>query len=287
MIITALITGFQRIKNNARLLLWLYLLNVGFALVAAIPLHHLIKNKVGNSMAISRLMPNFDYTIIQDFLREYGSEMSVILQEAQFLILFYFIFSIFLTGGILEKIQFRPQHTFLQGGATHFWRLLRLTIYFILIYLLVLVLLGSLFNFIFIENFANYDSERPVVHGAGVFALLFIFIAILIAMVQDYAKIQVVHLPQSSVFRAFWNTWYIVFQNFSKTFTLYMINILMLLVVFGLYWWASGYFHPVDAGWKILITFLLSQLFIVGRIMCKLLNLGSATVMYERQLSNH
>lgn len=284
MIFFALINAYRRIRDNSPLLLWLYLLNVGFALVAAIPLHNLIENKVGDSLAISRLMPNFDYTIVQDFLREYGSEIGVIFQEAQFLILFYFIFSIFLTGGILEKLRFTPAHTFLHGGATHFWKLLRLTIYFLSIYILVLVVLGGLFNFIFLENFTNYASERPVVHGAIVFIGVFFLLAIFISMTQDYAKIQVIHHPQKSVFKSFWNTWGLVLKNIRKTFSLYLLNTLILLLVFGLYWWISGYFHPVDTGWKIVLTFALSQLFVLGRIACKLLNLGSATVLYERHL---
>lgn len=283
MFLTAFATGFQRLCRNARLLGWLYALNIGFAVVVALPLQSLLENKISQSLGLERLMPNFDYTIVQDFMREYGSEVAVIFQEAQVLILLYFIFSIFLVGGILEKVKFSPSLTFLQGSGKHFWRILRLTVYFVLLYLLVALVIGQIFNLIFIKNFANFASERPVVHGAAIFIGIFLSIAVLISMVQDYAKIQVVHRPQQSIFKTFWHTWRLVFRHFSQTIPLYLLNGLLLVSIFGLYWWLSGYLHPVNTSGKILLTFLLSQVFLLGRIAIKLLNLASATALYERK----
>lgn len=283
MLFNAFFIGFQRLTRNARLLGWLYLLNIGFALIATLPLQHLLETKVGQSLGIRRLMPNFDYTIVQDFLREYGSELGVILQEAQVLILLYLIFSVFLVGGILEKVRYSPTNTFLRGGTTHFWRLLRLTVYFVLIYVLLAVVLGSIFKFIFIDNFENFASERPVVHAGVVFSGIFFLLATLISLVQDYAKIQLVHQPAQSVFKSFWRTWRTVFKNLTLTLPLYILNLVILLIAFILYWWLSGYLHPVNSGVKILLTFLLSQLFLMLRIAIKLNNLAGATVLYEQQ----
>ncbi|MFK7935202.1 MAG: hypothetical protein AB8G22_16945 [Saprospiraceae bacterium] len=284
MVITAFKTGFQRLTRNAHLLGWLYAINIGFALVVALPLQSLLENKVGQSLGIQRLIPNFDYTIIRDFMREYGSELAVIFQEAQVVLLLYFVLSIFLAGGILEKVRFSPTRTFLQGSGQHFWRMLRLTIYFMLIYVVLIIVLGSIFQFIFITNFANFTNERPVVHGAGVFVGIFFILAVLVSMVQDYAKIQLVQHPEQSVFKSFWQTWGITFKNLTQTLPLYLINALLLLMVFGLYWWLSGYLHPINTSGKIILTFLLSQVFLIARIGIKLLNLASATVLYEKQL---
>lgn len=284
--LSAFTTGFQRVMDNKRLWRWLYVLNLGFALVVAIPAFNLMESKVGDSLAISQLMENFDYTLVQDFLREYGGEFSVIMQEAQVVVLVYFLFSIFLIGSILTKLRAYPQLTFLGGGAKYFARLLRLTVYFLLLHGLLLFVVGGLFMNIYFVNFKNFASEIAFFQGLKIFATIYGVLALLLFMVQDYAKIGIVHQEERSVFQTFWSSFRLTLSNWRSTLPLYLLNGFIFMIIFGIYWWISGYFHPVDTGWKIVLTFLLGQLFLIARIGCKLLNLGSATVLYELSIDN-
>lgn len=282
MFFSALTTTYRRLYQNARLIGGLYLTNVAFALLVALPLQVLLQNTVGKSLAIQQLMPSVDYTVISDFLRTYRVAWGVITQETLLLILLYGLLFIFLMGGIVTRLCSSSDTSFLTASTTHFWRVLRLSVYFILLYLLLLIIIGGIFTQIFIENFASFNSEHPVVKGAIIFLSIFVLVAMLVTIVRDYAKVQLIIQPQQSVFKTFWRTWRFVFRHKRVTIPMFILHALLLVILLALYMWGSGYLHPLDNTSKIIFAFLLSQLFLIGRIIIQLSHLASVTTICER-----
>ncbi|MEM6963398.1 MAG: hypothetical protein AAF573_01450 [Bacteroidota bacterium] len=105
--------------------------------------------------------------------------------------------------------------------------------------------------------------------------------ATILFMIQDYAKVHIIHHDGKVITQPIKNAFRFVFSNFRKCFGLYILNILTFLVFFGIYWIASNSFRS-DTTPTILLFFLIGQVFILSRIAVKLLNLGSAFSLYEK-----
>ena len=271
--------------KKAKMWLLLYLINVVFALFAAIPLTNLMNAKTGRSLAPERLLPGFDFAVYQDFMNEYGDAFSVIMGQSRLIFVFYFILSIFLVGGILKifrhhKNRFNFQ-AFWSGCTFYFWRMFRLTFYFLLVHGIILGLFLMLIYYGKIQaGLEAVESEAEIINAVKYMLPIYLIVATIFFMIQDYAKIHVVHKDPNWLFFPFWRSFSIVFGNFSKTFPLYLLNILTFALIFSLFW----YFRMstnMENGSEIAMTFALGQVFIFGRIGTKLINLGSATLMYQ------
>lgn len=192
----------------------------------------------------------------------------------------YLLLSIFLVGGILNVFKNREQGynlmIFWSGCSKYFWRMLRLTIYFLLIQLVIFGLFFTLFT-----SFASGWPERIHNEGAivqrGLLLLpIYLLISTVFFMIQDYAKIHVVATDKSILFQPILQAFKWVFKNFSQTFLLYLLNLLTFGLLFFIYW-------QLDGGNAILAAFLIGQFFILTRIGTKLLNLASATELYQHR----
>ena len=284
--VSAYIAGWKAVFRNGRMWLALYLFNLLFALTAVIPFSGYLGKTVGQSLELERHLKGFDYVFVNDFLREYRQGVSPILNASLGIILLYLLFSILMMGGILVVFRdfygaFRWE-AFWQGCRQFFWRLLRLTLYFGLIHLAVLALFGILF-FLATGGFAIFEMETELELVRPLYYLLPVYLLVAAAffMVQDYAKIHVVKEGRRWVFRPVLQSFTLAARNFGPFFLLYLLNIISLLLFFGLYWWINGLFQP-DTGSGIALLFLWGQAFVCARIGLRLLNLASATYLYQK-----
>ena len=99
-------------------------------------------------------------------------------------------------------------------------------------------------------------------------------------MIQDYAKIHIVSGDKKMLTKPILEIFKLTIKNFVKTASLYLLNILTILIIFGIYRLLQTPFTS-DNMTGIFILFLVGQLFLFCRIGVKLLNLGSATWMYK------
>lgn len=263
----------------------LYLINFIFAMIAAIPLSNLLQEKLGRSLATERLLPDFDYTVYKDFMNEYGDAFSIIMGQSRLIFIFYFFLSIFLVGGILKIFNHHKNRFNFQafwGGCTfYFWRMLRLTIYFSIIHIIILSVFGVLIYYgKFQGGLDAVQSEVEMINAVKYMLPIYLIVASIFFMIQDYAKIHVVHKDPNWLFFPFWRSFSIVFGNFFKTFPLYLLNVLTFAIIFSAFWYFRSSTNMENSG-AIALTFVVGQAFIFGRIGTKLINLGSATLMYQ------
>jgi len=271
-------SGWKKVWKNKKMWMLLYLLNFAFALLSVIPFRGFLKNSLGNTLATSKMLDGFDYAFLTDFMREYGTGVSVILNLSLGIILLYFIFSIFWMGGILNILKNEEDEysfqKFWQGSALYFWKLARLTIYFFIIQFMVLGIFALLFLRKGVSPF-ELDSEMEIIQSLMILIPIYIFFATVIFMIQDYAKVQIIHQNTSLITRPIRNAFQFVFKNFSKCLGLYLLNLLTFGAFFGIYWILSNSFES-NTTFTILLLFFIGQAFIIARIAVKLLNLGSA-----------
>ncbi len=277
--------GIWLALRKIKMWILLYFINFIFAILAAIPLSNLIKEKVGWSLAPERMLQGFDYTIYQDFMNKYGDAVSIVMGQSRLIFILYFFLSIFLVGGILTVFKVHEERfsfqDFWSGCTFYFWRMFRLTIYFLLIQV---VIFGVFSTLIYYGKFQNgidgVSSEAEWINAIKFMLPIYLIVASLFFLIQDYAKIHVVHKNPNWLFFSFWRSFSIVFNNFLKTYPLYLLNMITFAIIFSAFWYFR-FSNDMNNPTAIALTFVIGQAFIFARIGTKLLNLGSATLMYQ------
>jgi len=278
--ITAYTTGLKNIFGKGKLWLLLYALNLIFAIFLAYPLSGFLGNKLGDTLAADKLFEGFDFLIANDFINQYSDAFGVIMNQSVFGLILYLLLSVFLVGGILNIFkQAKEEYSltdFWSGSGKYFWRMLRLTIYFLLIQIGVLVLFFMLFFTLTAGGLDRFHNEGEILQRGLMLLPFYLLVATIFFMIQDYAKIHIVATDRSLIFKPILQAFRWVFKNFSQTFLLYLLNLLTFGFLFFIYW-------KLDGGNAVLAIFLIGQFFIIARIGTKLLNLASATELYQNR----
>jgi hypothetical protein len=191
-------------------------------------------------------------------------------------------------GGILNILNNENDdysiQKFWQGSAQYFWKLSRLTFYFLIIHFFVL----GVFVFLFMKNGISpfeLESEMPIIRNFMIMVPIYLFLATIIFMIQDYAKIHILNNDSSWITQPIKNAFQFVFRNFRKCMGLYLLNLLTFFLFFGIYWLLSNSFKSNTTP-AIILLFFIGQAFIISRIAVKLLNLGSAIEMRKRVMND-
>ncbi|MEM9819988.1 MAG: hypothetical protein AAF985_02905 [Bacteroidota bacterium] len=267
--------------------MWLliYVFNFLFALLATLPLLNMLESKLGRSLTIERLMPGFDFTIFSDIMNQYGDSVRVLLDQSIVLVFLFFVFSIFLNGGILHVFKLNDTpfrfRNFWTGCSRYFWRLFRLTVYFFVVYgLLSMAFFQGYFAWIG-GGLDQLDSELVFYEHLRVLIPIWGLLLSVVMMIHDYAKIHIVHEDKMLLFVPFWQSFAMVFKHFLSTFSLYWLN---LFTFFGVIWAYILLNRPADSNEAIIYTFVVGQAFVLARIGMKMLNLASATAYYQQEM---
>ncbi len=267
--------------------MWLLLYGVSFllALLSAMPLQGFMADNLGNSLALNQSLPGFNYGFIGDVMNEYGDVISLVLNQSLAFAICFFLATVFCLGGILsifkqEEIEYNGA-IFWQGCSRYFWRLLRLSIYFLFFHLLLFGIFAS--AYLAYTNGLNpfeTESETLWINTFHIMAPIYLLFATFLFMVHDYAKLHVIHSNRILLTVPILEAFRLVFRNLIKFFSLYLLNILTFLSFFGIYFLLKNSFLANSFG-TITLLFLLTQVFVMLRVALKLLNLGGVTLMYK------
>jgi len=274
--------GWRKTFSNKKMWGLLFLLNFVIALVGAIPFSGFLSRTVGHSVSNLKMLNGFDYAFLTEFMREHGDGVSVILNLSFGIILLYFIFSIFMMGGILSVLKEDSKFSFQkfwQGSSIYFWRLLRLTFYFFLIQIVLI----AIFGFIFLRNGISpfeLESEMIIIRSIMILVPIYLLISSIFFMVQDYAKVEIIHQNSTYITSPILDAFRFVFKNFRKCFGLYLLNLLTFSLFIGMYWLLKNNFEAKTSA-SILLILLIGQVFIISRIGVRIANLGSAISLFQ------
>lgn len=277
--IKAYISGLKATFSKPKMWLLLYVLNFLFAIVLAFPLSSFLGAKFGHTLAADKLLEGFNFTIANDFMNQHGEVIGFILNQSLVALALYLLLSVFLVGGILSIFKNKEASfqsvDFWAGCSTYFWRMLRLTIYFLIFQVIILFLFFTLFSTLTAGGLERFQNESEIAQRGLIILPFYLFFATIFFMVHDYAKVHVVNSSSNGLlFTPIRQAFSFVFKNFKSTFLLYLLNLLTFGFLFFLY-------LKLDAGNAIFLTFLIGQFFVITRIGTKMLNLASATDLYQ------
>lgn len=259
----------------------LYVLNFIFTLIVIAPLAQYLEKKIGNSLLVEKWADGFNYTVMHDFLANYEVSIFAFLELTVVIAFIYLIFSVFTAGGIIQVFHARENdknlRNFWSGCAYYFWRMLRVTLYFLLIHALVL----GLFAFIFTQLAPeNPDSELEYISLFNIIFPMYAVVAIIIAMWQDFTKIKVVQKDENILLSSFRSATRFVFSNFKKVGFFYLLNLLTLGLFYLFYRCGSLNFTGMNA------VFFFGQILVLGRIGIKIWNAAGGIYLLREKVQD-
>src|SRR5215469_18026346 len=136
--------GARRVWKRQRIVWWVFAVNLLLAFASALPLAHPIGNVTDHSLAAQRLVNGFDWGMYSELLTTPDVNLASHIPASGSAILVFFIFMLFMRGGILacyaNEYSLSTREFFANCGA-FFWRLVRL-FFFMAIILTPIVIAG-------------------------------------------------------------------------------------------------------------------------------------------------
>ena len=270
--------AFTLTRQSGRLVLWIYGTNVLLSLLILLPAYGTLKDEAGPSMAFTRLLGGFDYTVFTDFMARSSSAVNALLSVGWWLGVLWLVLNVFLAGGILLRFA-QPQQPiragiFLAGCAQYFRRfagLLGVVLLFSGLLVIIILLVGTL------TGAALYNSvtEQELFYVGVCTLLVGVLTGSLVFCIGDYAKVLQFRQDDHNPFRAFGRAGRFVLANLGQTFGPYLLLIGIGTALFGLYFLIDELVGMHN--WPtIMILFVVQQFLIAARIFLKVWSLGTA-----------
>jgi len=285
MIFKALIQGFRSTWQYLRIVGLLYVLVFLVAALVAYPFQQLLQSTVGHSLMVGDLLKGFDYTFLNDFKNAYGEGFLPIINQSIVAIGVFLLLFIFLTGGLVATLLHRPapydKGLFWGQSAHFFWRIFRLSLYFILLQGGLLAAYLSIF-YQSTSGLSLFEMhcETTISYSFLILTPIYLLIVAFFFLWQDISKIILVQTDKTWIFQSLWASIKLLRKHFFQLLGLYLINALLWLGLILLNVWLSTSIS-FEATSAIFYSFLLSQLFVLARLGLKIVNLGSLTAYYQ------
>lgn len=304
-----LIKGFKATKKTARMVLLLFVINLGFSIILAVPMYRSLRDSFGESLVGERMAKEFDFLWWEEYRdRSEGLAKTftpsiigegAILNNLEGLImmtfftlppvililgLIYIIFRTFLAGGILSIFHTNgsgfSMKTFFGGAGAHFSR-------FFLVMLLSWPLFFGVFPFLYrgLESIRNSAaqhsfSELTPFYLGLLFSLIMLFLLLFLQMLFDYTRIQIVVEQRKNIFIAFQTAGRFIFNHLGSTLGLYFLLFLINCVVTFLYLLLQSVI-PQSTFLGVISVFLSQQFFIYSLIFVRCWLYSSEMELYK------
>lgn len=275
--------GVVAAAKSKRMTTLIYAITFILALILAIPFHNALSIRAGNSMALSSMIKHFDYTTYTDFMRQAGKALSPLLAEAFWMGVFYLIFTIFFSGGVLAVLNEQNNFTiknFLSGCGKYFFRFLRLAVYMVISEAIILSLLMFANGAVLAAAYPSVKTEASLFYIFLIGSIIGILLLILLLSISDYAKIILYRDDSKKVFKSIWWSIKFLFRHFFGAYTLFLFLLIAPVIFFILYFLLDSSIGMVS-GITIFIMFLIQQIFIWLRTWVKIWFLGGELSYFD------
>ena len=200
----------------------------------------------------------------------------------------YLLVWTFLSGGILDRYaRQRPlrAHGFFAAAGVFFWRFLRLALVSGLGYWFLFTSVhGWLFDDLYPRMTRDLAVERTAfAWRAGLYAV-FVLLLAMTTVIFDYARIRTVVEDRRSAIGALLAALAFIGRNPGRVTGLYALNALTFLAVIAI--WAVAAPGAGGAGAGMWLSFAVSQLYVLARLLVKLQFLASETALFQARLAH-
>jgi hypothetical protein len=303
----ALIDGVMRVKRAPWLVIGVWLSTLVMAMPLAIVLHEQIGDHLGASMAAQAAADGVNYDWWNEFLAQTSgvgisfvpaiigfaavmknlstvADASALPTTITVAVAGYLLLSLFLSGGVLDRLardRSLGAAAFFSACGVYFVRFIRLG-----------VIASAVYWALFFPNHEwLFDGLYPAltaeitVERTAFFIRLGLYAAFALPLFAcnilfDYAKIRAVVEDRRSMIGALAASWRFIRRHPIAAWALYKINALVFLAVIG------AYFLIAPGASADSLAFAIGQLYIVMRVIVRLLFTASQTALFQGRLAH-
>jgi len=273
--------GRRLVWRNQRALWWLFAANLLLAALGAEPLAVKLAGVTDHSMAAQRLSQGFALTTLVELVSRPGFGFSSDALNSIFYNVIFFVFAVFVTGGILEGFRSSRKLStaqFFEACGHYFWRWVRQVLLFSAAMALVLGVGSGIYSW---SDTLSSDAAAEklgfwVMVGGSALTLLLAMIA---RLWFDMAQVQIVATDQRSVVRSVGQAFRLMSSNFKTLFFMYLRISLIgwTALLLGLWVWIR--FIPAT---RSMLSFLVLELALLAWLATRLWQRASETAWYQR-----
>lgn len=310
MVFKSFLQGWKRVNQFKKMWLFIFLVNIIFALILAFPMQKTLQDSFGNSLVEDNMRKEFDYGWYRHFQYE-GKGLSgaffafvggwgAVVENLDRLVtgelfsqhyslmalgIIYLLLNIFFMGGIIGLYNTPDTKftiaQFLSQAGTYFGRFFRLFVISLPFYIFLVYMLRARLTMSIFTSMIDKNVEWPsFLMSLGV-NILALFLLCLINMIFDYAKISTVVQQGKSMLRQTGRAIKFVFKNFSKTLRLYYLIFIVGIILVAIYALIESHFDQTILA-SLIFIFLIQQLFILGKIWIRLTFYASQLALFKK-----
>ena len=221
----AITNGTGTTLRKARILVVLYVVNLVFAFVVALPILALIQTDLGHSLLGVSIRP-FDYQWIGEVMFRHGDALAAIEVGALGAGLAYVALQIFLYGGIVGRILDREGTAglgaFAGDSGRYFGRFIRVFLISVVFVALTLGLVMKLVSALLEPLSKAAITEWVPLILSNAHVLLALLLLSIVHMIIDYTRIAVVADRERRVLRALRHTLTFLKTRFFRAWSIYL-----------------------------------------------------------------
>ena len=179
-------------------------------------------------MDLGNLLSSFNYTLINDFLREYNIPVSNIMDHSIFIIMVFVVWTIFINGGLVRSLMEDAKEwsvsRFWYHCSSYFKRFLTMHIYV----MIVSGIVGGFFIWLFFYKGINpftCDNEKVVINRFWILLGLFGLFSFMLSILKDVVKIRIVQSDDKGLHQ-------LIKQSFKRFFSIDLVLLAILHLIF-------------------------------------------------------
>jgi hypothetical protein len=277
--IRILTKSINQIAKKPLLVFFLYAAGFVLSMLVARPFYFTFLNEANTSVALDKLVTDFDFMIFTDFFHQSQNAFRPFLPLIFTLGMVYLLLNTFFAGGILDatnqyKFKF-PR--FFEASAQYFGRFAMLLI-FLFIFLMVLVSLAGMFFFIF-AAIAEGGSEKDYILWMIPPVLILAYFVGFVVIMGDYGRVMLFKSTTLSPFGAFWKAFSYIFKRPTAIALFWLI--IVLGIILSVVYLGIDSLIGMHSGTTIFVMFLVQQIFVFGRTFLKISTQVAAKNYFE------
>ncbi len=274
--------GARIVRRRQRVLWWVYGINLFLAFAATAALGGRVGSVLDHSLMAKRLVHGFDASTFAALVADPTAPLGTAVPGSIISSLVFFIFMLFLVGGILEvyrRDQTLTTGEFFEACGRFLWRFVRLLVFFLIVLIPIVILERLVVRW---SDKLSLNAATPKlgfwVELVGLLVVLFLLMAARLWF--DMAQVRAVAENERVMRRTLLQTFKLTFTNFGSLFWIYLCPSLVSWIGLALAFriWEK-LVRPEWTG----ASFLLGQAVLLIWIATRLWQRASETVWYQRR----
>jgi len=276
------IAGLGLAWRRQSVLWWIFLVNLALAGMGAATFMRQVSPALDRSLQSLAFVHSFNPFVLSDVMTEAHGTSTARVASA-FFILVFFVFMLFVEGGLLETYRLNrglSKGEFFEASGRFFWRFVRLLV-LMLIALIPPGIVYKLTTGATHQLDERWPSPMPGVWCQFIGLLVVLFLLQAVRLWFDMAQVRAVAQDEHAIRRALGSAFRITLGNFGSLYWLYLrISVVAWLAMVLLGWIWIRLVRPEWIG----ASFLVTQLMLLSWLGTRLWQRASETIWYQQRI---